>query len=202
MPWSLIFTLVVFYVSHSFFAHASVKRYLYAFIPFQYYRLAYNTLSVLLLGLVVWTYWDTETKLLFTPPYGLTIIGWGLLTFGFLLNFYAIRQYDGLEFMGVRQLGKTEEDQLALGGTLNVSGLNAYVRHPIYAAAILIVWSWFLIHPSHSVLSIAGVTTAYTLIGIQLEEEKLIEAFGAAYLDYQKRVKMLIPGVFSKAKGE
>jgi len=36
----------------------------------------------------------------------------------------------------------------------------------------------------------------YILIGIQLEERKLIQEFGAEYLQYKKDVRMLIPFLF------
>ena len=39
----------------------------------------------------------------------------------------------------------------------------------------------------------AGVTTAYILVGIWLEERDLIEMFGDQYREYKERVSMLIP---------
>ena len=39
----------------------------------------------------------------------------------------------------------------------------------------------------------ALATTAYVLIAVQLEERDLIDAHGADYEDYRRRVPMLIP---------
>ena len=76
---------------------------------------------------------------------------------------------------------------------LQTKGLNAYVRHPLYFAILIIVWGFFLFRPTDLVLTIAIVSTIYIYIGTQLEEKKLIEEFGEAYRDYQKKVKMLFP---------
>jgi protein-S-isoprenylcysteine O-methyltransferase Ste14 len=37
------------------------------------------------------------------------------------------------------------------------------------------------------------ISYGYILIGYRLEERKLVEVFGDKYLDYQKRVKAIIP---------
>jgi hypothetical protein len=44
-----------------------------------------------------------------------------------------------------------------------------------------------------TVVMFAGVTTAYILVGIWLEERDLIEMFGDQYREYKQRVSMLIP---------
>jgi methanethiol S-methyltransferase len=42
-------------------------------------------------------------------------------------------------------------------------------------------------------LLFAAVTTAYTLIGIMLEERDLVAVFGDEYRHYRERVSMLFP---------
>jgi protein-S-isoprenylcysteine O-methyltransferase Ste14 len=42
-------------------------------------------------------------------------------------------------------------------------------------------------------LLFAGVTTAYILVGIQLEERDLVAQFGDEYRRYRQRVSMLVP---------
>jgi protein-S-isoprenylcysteine O-methyltransferase Ste14 len=42
-------------------------------------------------------------------------------------------------------------------------------------------------------LLFAGVTTAYILVGILLEERDLVDLFGDDYRRYKERVSMLVP---------
>jgi protein-S-isoprenylcysteine O-methyltransferase Ste14 len=42
-------------------------------------------------------------------------------------------------------------------------------------------------------LIFAGVTTAYILIALQLEERDMAEAYGRTYEEYRHQVSMLLP---------
>jgi len=44
-------------------------------------------------------------------------------------------------------------------------------------------------------LLFAGVTTAYILVALWIEESTLVHLHGDAYRDYQQRVPKLIPGL-------
>lgn len=48
-------------------------------------------------------------------------------------------------------------------------------------------------------LLFAAVTTAYILVAIQLEERDLIKGLGKDYVEYRKRVSMILP--IPKRKG-
>jgi protein-S-isoprenylcysteine O-methyltransferase Ste14 len=76
---------------------------------------------------------------------------------------------------------------------LVVSGLNRYVRHPLYFATLLLLLGYFLRQPDRSHAITAALGLAYLLIGTRLEERKLVATFGQAYRDYQQKVPMLIP---------
>jgi len=47
-------------------------------------------------------------------------------------------------------------------------------------------------------LLFAGMTTAYILIGIRLEEQDLRKAIGSDYEEYQEQVSMILPWVGRK----
>jgi len=76
---------------------------------------------------------------------------------------------------------------------LETSGLHAYVRHPLYAGTLLFAWSVFLIFPLLSYLVTCVSITAYTIIGVRLEEKKLVYLFGQQYHVYKNNVPMIIP---------
>jgi protein-S-isoprenylcysteine O-methyltransferase Ste14 len=64
------------------------------------------------------------------------------------------------------------------------------VRHPLYIGWLTIVWATPGMTVAHLVF--AGMSTAYILVGVRLEERDLIAAH-PEYADYRRRVPMLIP---------
>ena len=67
------------------------------------------------------------------------------------------------------------------------------MRHPLYFATLLMVWSAVLLFNKNTMLTTAFVTTAYLYICSVLEERKLVQFFGEDYRLYQRSVPMLIP---------
>jgi len=72
------------------------------------------------------------------------------------------------------------------------------MRHPLYSGTLLTIWSLLLIFPLLSNLLACLVITVYILIGIQLEEKKLLLDFGEDYRSYASSVPMLIPNIRRK----
>jgi protein-S-isoprenylcysteine O-methyltransferase Ste14 len=84
-------------------------------------------------------------------------------------------------------------------GGLVTWGPYRYWRHPIYAAALLIVWAGVLSHPLEPVgLALAAVATLMTAVRIRSEEHYLRAEYqgDSGYDAYARRTKRLIPFVF------
>jgi protein-S-isoprenylcysteine O-methyltransferase Ste14 len=76
------------------------------------------------------------------------------------------------------------------------SGPYRFVRHPIYSAMLgMCVGTALVSGDLHAFLG-AGIMTAAYARKIRLEEQNLDEVFGAAYADYRRTTRALIPGVF------
>jgi protein-S-isoprenylcysteine O-methyltransferase Ste14 len=70
------------------------------------------------------------------------------------------------------------------------------VRNPIYSGGLVaILGTAIVVGEVRGVLAIVLVLIAF-LRKIQLEERWLLERFGPAYLEYQEKVKALIPFVY------
>ena len=158
-------------------------------IPQKYYRLLFNFTAVILGIPIYYFYQQIPTSYIF-GNFILKNIGLGIAVLGILLLIYAFSQYNLSEFAGIQQLKRSAPPTPE---SLKTTGFNAYVRHPLYFCGLLIIWGGFLVRPTYLYLVMAMVSTAYLYFGTKLEEEKLVEEFGAPYVDYQKRVVMLLP---------
>ncbi len=188
----LIFGLaLVFYFGfHSFLAHQNVKALLMdRWVSKRYYRLGYNFVATVLFFLLFLYYQTIETTLLFDISW-LKFIGLSISLLGIIILIFALRQYSISEFSGIQQY---KNESPPIPETLNTSGLNRYVRHPLYLGMLLIIWGYFLFRPTDLFLMTAVISTLYVYAGALLEEQKLVMEFGDNYLEYQKEVGMLFP---------
>ncbi|WP_242966698.1 NnrU family protein [Desulfosporosinus sp. FKA] len=156
---------------------------------YAYYRIFYNLLSILLF-MTFQNYTksiDTKLVIKFVPPW--TILQSGLIIFSCLTILWAFVSYDPLEFIGIRQIKEFGEEN-TLPKAITNKGLLGIVRHPMYLATIVLMWS---LNSSRIDIIVHTILTVYILIGIRLEEKKLVKQFGLSYMRYQKKVPALIP---------
>ena len=111
-----------------------------------------------------------------------------LATWGFLIIRVAFKTYDLKQFLGTRFANDEEERS-----ELITSGIRSRIRHPIYTGTILIVIGFWVFRPTLTHLTSVLCIFIYMVIGIMLEEKKLIRAYGDEYIKYREKVPMLIP---------
>jgi protein-S-isoprenylcysteine O-methyltransferase Ste14 len=113
--------------------------------------------------------------------------------YGSLLMFFwaFFFSYDPLAFFGIRQiLSFKKKNEKKFSSEIKKGGLLGVVRHPMYSALIIYLWT----QTFRTVDIIVNIIlTIYVVIGTLLEEKKLILEFGDSYKQYQKQVPMLIP---------
>jgi protein-S-isoprenylcysteine O-methyltransferase Ste14 len=114
------------------------------------------------------------------------------------LFFLGGRHYDVRLVLGIKQIREGTSSKLITDtDELDTSGVLGITRHPWYLAAILLIWARQL---DVSGLFVNVILTSYLIVGTYLEEKKLIREFGEKYLNYQKKVSMLIPYKWLKYK--
>lgn len=123
----------------------------------------------------------------FDFPAVLTAIMAALHLGGWALLVYCARFYDLGRLGGLTQL---RHPDLAPDEGLRTDGPHGRVRHPLYAAAFLILWG--------AALSPLGLATAiwgslYLLAGTWCEERRLLARYGNAYTEYRARVPPFVP---------
>lgn len=180
-----------YYIIHSLLADRRIKDLIMDNLKLdkQKYRLLYNFLAIATLLIPLYLQLTINSKLLFLSKGILQVVALALSTTGVWVIMRAMKVYNGRKFLGLKP--EAEEDQ-----HLVTSGLNAYVRHPLYSGTLLILMGYFLFNPKHSSLILLTVSVLYIIVGAKLEERKLTKVFGDVYKEYRKKVPMLIPNLF------
>ena len=178
---------MTYYAIHSALASDKVKLFFANYIPsvYSWYRMFYSLFAGINFALLVWFHILTPSSKFFPPNQFTTILGIIILIMAGIVFVIAIKQYR-LSFW-IQSTSDLENQ------TLVMSGINAYVRHPLYFAVLLGLGGLILIYPSWKNLIFSVITVLYIIIGALLEERKLLGIYKSEYADYRKRVKMLIP---------
>jgi len=158
---------------------------------FAYYRLAFNTFSLLTLIPVVFYKQLLAEEIIFPWPGPWKILKFGMYLASFVLFYGGYRVFDMRYVLGTKQVQEMRQGKKIEVMDFNSAGVLEYVRHPWYSGAILLVWAFGPISDVSLVTKI--ILTAYIIIGTFLEEKKLIQEIGEPYLKYRRRVPMLIP---------
>ena len=187
----LITFFVIYAALHSLLASLTVKQ--WARLRFgpgvdRWYRLAYNIFAaVSLLPLLPLLALLPDQTLYIAPlPWRwLLLAGQFLALLGLAA---AALQTDIWHFLGLSQLLR---ERPSTAGSLQISGLYCWVRHPLYLFSLLLMW----LTPAMTVnlLTTYLLFTLYFYIGTFFEERRLLAEFGPVYQDYQRRVPRLIP---------
>jgi len=165
---------------------------------FRYYRVVYNGLALSTLIPVALYAYSIRSEPLFSWEGYWRVIQAFLLAASLFLFVAGGRHYDGLTFLGLRQLrDRSSCTGLTETCELNTRGVLGAVRHPWYAGGMMIIWARDL---DVSAMITNIILTGYFIVGTLLEERKLSIEFPEAYKEYQQRVSMFFPYQWLKSK--
>lgn len=183
--------LGLFAVQHSVMARPGFKKWITRYIHPAVERSTFVLLSSLLLILLFWQWrsidvvvWEASGAAAVILQ-SLYFVGWGIV----LLATFMINHFD---LFGLKQVLDNLKNKQAVDADFKINWFYRIVRHPLMLGFIIAFWSSPLMTVGHLLFSFA--TTAYILIAIKFFEEKdLIKEHGSKYLEYRKKVPMLIP---------
>lgn len=183
--------LGLFAIQHSTMARPAFKRWWTKIVPEPIERSTYVLLASLCLILLFWKWepmggviWSVQSETLSVLLTSISILGFGIVLIAtFLINHF--------ELFGLHQVWNYFRGKENKPMTFKTPFLYKAVRHPIYMGFTIAFWATPEMTAAHLVFAI--MTTAYMLVGIQLEERDLIRMYGPKYLQYRKFVPMLIP---------
>ena len=180
----------VYFYLHSLLASLAVKDFLTKLISLKsarVYRIGYNIIGFTGICLLLYLQYITPSVLLFNTHTPLLVLALLTGATGFIIMIISIKNYDWKSFVGI-----TDEKVHALV----ISGINKYVRHPLYSGTMLFVMGYFIWQPYVKNLILLLLMCIYLAIGILYEERKLVKIYGTAYRDYQQKVKKMIPFIW------
>ena len=181
---------MIFCVLHSLLADTGIKKKLASANPnlYKYYRLFYTLFAfATLIGVFVYQF-NLNSPLLFFGSTAINIFGWMATAAGATIMIICIKKYF-LSLSGLKSLFANQ----VVANELRIDGIHRYVRHPLYLGTFIFIWGAWMVYPYLSFLIANIIITGYTLVGIILEEKKLVLEFGDAYRLYMKQVPRLLP---------
>lgn len=188
----LIAMWIGYFVVHSLLAAHKIKQAVYDRWPrvARRYRLLYNLVALLLLIPPLALTYSLQTPRLWEWEDWQQWLADSLAVMAILGFVYSLRGYSGMDFLGLAQLRSEQSTTPLDTGELRISFLHRFVRHPWYFFTLVIIWTRDM---NVAFLVTSVLVTLYFLIGSWLEEQKLIQQFGARYQDYRARVPGLVP---------
>jgi protein-S-isoprenylcysteine O-methyltransferase Ste14 len=183
----LLFTS--FALHHTLLARTGAKHVVRSLVGEHLERSAYVWIASLLY-LAAWGLWRGLPGTLYRHEGGWAVVHWAIVGLGFAITFASARLIDPLDLAGVRQATRSSRST-----ALEIVGPYRLVRHPIYLGWLLIVFG--APEMNWTRLEFAVVSSAYLFLAVSFEERGLVDTFGDAYRDYQRRVRWrIVPGLW------
>lgn len=181
---------LAFFLQHSGMVRRGFRNRSSCVVPRHYHRAVYSIASGVVLAGVVLLWQPSGIHLLVLDgPFRLAAYAGALIAVAvFIWGAFALR---GLDLFGVSAIKAHDHGTTEAVSEFVIRGPYRWVRHPWYAAAILLFWS--NVHLTADRLLFNVLWTGWVCIGATLEEKDLLTDFGGIYDEYQRHVPMLVP---------
>ena len=190
LAWDAFLSLL-FFAQHSGMVRRPFRARLARVLPSRYDGAFYAISSglTLLLVLVLWQRVDIPVFRLEGVARWMAVAASGLAAALLLFSGYAVRRT--IDFLGFRPIRAHLRGVVPGSTPFFVDGPYRWVRHPLYACILALLW----IRPEMMAdgLLLAILWSGWIVVGTVLEERDLVADFGDAYRRYQREVPMLVP---------
>jgi protein-S-isoprenylcysteine O-methyltransferase Ste14 len=183
--------LGLFAVQHSVMARVGFKKWSSRVIPKPIERSTFVLATCICLVVLYWQWRPIPTTVLWsvsgTPATLILVVS----LVGWLMALLSTVLLDHFELFGLKQVWCAFRGVPHAGLEFRTPLFYKAVRHPLYLGFMIAFWATPLMTLGHLVF--AAATTGYMLVAIQLEERDLIRLYGDAYVEYRRKVWMLLP---------
>jgi len=179
-----------FFIQHSGMIRKPFKRWLARFVSEEYTGAIYSIVSGIVLLFMI-LLWQTSSRIVIAPS---GLLRWSLRAvffFSLLGFFWGVKALRFFDPFGVKPILDRLRGRDPAPMAFTIAGPYRWVRHPLYLFIILMIWSCPDLTMDRLLFNI--LWTVWIVIGSYFEEIDLIEEFGEAYREYQKKVSMLVP---------
>jgi methanethiol S-methyltransferase len=190
LAWDAFLSLA-FFVQHSGMVRRPFRARLARALPARYDGAFYAICSGLTLALVfvLWQRVDIPVFRLEGVARWAAVALSALAAALLLISGYAVRRT--IDFFGLRPIRAHLRGRPLQSPPFSVDGPFRWVRHPLYAGILALLWIRPEMMADGLVLSI--LWSGWIVVGTLLEERDLVADFGDDYRRYQQQVPMLVP---------
>jgi len=174
------------------------KRWWTQIVPWAIERSTYVLFASLALALLFWQWRPLGGAVWMVEQPVLRAMIWAVFAFGWLQVLVMTFYINHFDLFGLRQVWLHLMGRHYTRVAFTTPAPYRFVRHPLYLGFILAFWATPTMTLAHLVFAVA--TTVYILLAIQFEEHDLAREHGASYRDYQRRVPMLVPSRWLRAR--
>jgi methanethiol S-methyltransferase len=190
--------LGLFAIQHSVMARPRFKRWWARLVLPSVERSTYVLVSSLLLALLFWQWRSISGAVWEVQHAAFEAALWVLFAAGWLVVLASTFLIDHFDLFGLRQVFLYAAGAPYLPLPFRAPVLYRFVRHPIMLGFLIAFWATPTMTWGHFLFT--GMTTAFILVGVRLEERDLSSAFGDTYEAYRQQVSMIVPWVKRELK--
>lgn len=181
---------ILFFIQHSSMIRKSFRKNLERIIPEEYGNAFYAIVSGIVLLMVI-AFWQESNRPL-AAFHGNSRWIFRIVFLASLAGFvWGIRSLKIFDPYGIRQIISALRGQKPRQMPFTIRGPYRWVRHPLYFFVLLMIWSSPDLTADRLLFNV--LWTIWIVVGSFLEERDLVAEFGDRYIEYQRRVPMLIP---------
>jgi protein-S-isoprenylcysteine O-methyltransferase Ste14 len=187
--WDAALSLL-FFLQHSGMARTKVRTRV-AVVTTPIYQPAIYAISSGIVLVTVLLLWQPSAIHLFALARPWRYVAQGFSIASLLLFVWAFRSLRAFDPLGLSPLIGHLRSKPFRSCAFAATGAYRLVRHPLYLAAIVLLWSCPDVNADRLLFN--GLWTAWIVAATFLEEVDLIAEFGDTYRFYRRSVPMLIP---------